>query len=47
MYFMSLPLPELKDPPRQSVVPLRLQRLREPSLDPDTLETDEGKDFLL
>jgi polyphosphate kinase len=45
MYFMSLPLPELKDPPRQSVVPLRLQRLREPSLDPDALETDEGKDF--
>ncbi|MCC5598080.1 polyphosphate kinase 1 [Nostoc favosum] len=45
MYFMSLPLPELKDPPRQSVVPLRLQRLREPSLDPDGLETDEGKDF--
>ncbi|MHC5817070.1 MAG: polyphosphate kinase 1, partial [Nostoc sp.] len=45
MYFMSLPLPELKDPPRQSVVPLRLQRLREPSLDPNILETDEGKDF--
>ncbi|HYX13759.1 MAG TPA: polyphosphate kinase 1 [Nostoc sp.] len=45
MYFMSLPLPELKDPPRQSVVPLRLQRLREPSLDPEILETDEGKDF--
>ncbi|MEH2142465.1 polyphosphate kinase 1 [Nostoc sp.] len=45
MYFMALPLPELKDPPRQSVVPLRLQRLREPSLDPDALETDEGKDF--
>ncbi|MEH2000126.1 MAG: polyphosphate kinase 1 [Nostoc sp.] len=45
MYFMALPLPELKDPPRQSVVPLRLQRLREPSLDPDILETDEGKDF--
>ncbi|MBW4676798.1 MAG: polyphosphate kinase 1 [Desmonostoc geniculatum HA4340-LM1] len=45
MYFMSLPLPELKDPPRQSVVPARLQRLREPSLDPDALETDEGKDF--
>jgi polyphosphate kinase len=45
MYFMSLPLPELKDPPRQSVVPSRLQRLREPSLDPDALETDEGKDF--
>ncbi|MEH2217659.1 MAG: polyphosphate kinase 1 [Nostoc sp.] len=45
MSFMALPLPELKDPPRQSVVPLRLQRLREPSLDPDALETDEGKDF--
>ena len=45
MYFMALPLPELKDPPRQSVVPLRLQRLREPSLNPDALETDEGKDF--
>ncbi|MDZ8184568.1 MAG: polyphosphate kinase 1 [Nostoc sp. ChiSLP02] len=45
MSFMSLPLPELKDPPRQSVVPPRLQRLREPSLDPDVLETDEGKDF--
>jgi polyphosphate kinase len=45
MYFMSLPLPELKDPPRQSVVPARLQHLREPSLDPDALELDEGKDF--
>ena len=45
MYFMALPLPELKDPPRQSVVPLRLQRLREPSLDPDVLEVEEGKDF--
>ncbi|WP_445637283.1 polyphosphate kinase 1 [Nostoc sp. DSM 114161] len=45
MSFMSLPLPELKDPPRQSVVPSRLQRLREPSLNPDALETDEGKDF--
>jgi polyphosphate kinase len=45
MSFMALPLPELKDPPRQSVVPLRLQRLREPSLDPDAVETDEGKDF--
>ncbi|WP_341524940.1 polyphosphate kinase 1 [Nostoc sp. UHCC 0302] len=45
MYFMALPLPELKDPPRQSVVPLRLQRLREPSLNPDVLEMDEGKDF--
>ncbi|RCJ42221.1 RNA degradosome polyphosphate kinase [Nostoc minutum NIES-26] len=40
MYFMALPLPELKDPPRQSVVPSRLQRLREPSD-----ELDEGNDF--
>ncbi|MBH8573129.1 polyphosphate kinase 1 [Nostocaceae cyanobacterium CENA369] len=40
MYFMALPLPELKDPPRQSVVPSRLQRLRESS---DGL--DEGNDF--
>ncbi|UKO98434.1 polyphosphate kinase 1 [Nostoc sp. UHCC 0870] len=45
MYFMALPLSELKDPPRQSVVPMRLQRLREPSLDPNVLELDEGKDF--
>ncbi|BCL36945.1 polyphosphate kinase 1 [Nostoc sp. MS1] len=46
MSFMSLPLPELKDPPRQSVVPPRLQRLREPSLNPeDGLEVEEGKDF--
>ncbi|BAT51103.1 polyphosphate kinase [Nostoc sp. NIES-3756] len=45
MSFMSLPLPELKDPPRQSVVPPRLQRLREPSLDQDGLEVEEGKDF--
>ena len=45
MSFLSLPLPELKDPPRQSVVPPRLQRLREPTLDPDGLELEEGKDF--
>ena len=45
MYFMALPLPELKDPPRQSVVPSRLQRLREPSIDPDVLDVEEGKDF--
>jgi polyphosphate kinase len=45
MYFMSLPLAELKDPPHKSVVPARLQHLREPSLDPDALELDEGKDF--
>jgi polyphosphate kinase len=45
MYFMSLPLPELKEPPRQSVVPPRLQWLREPSVDSDVLEVEEGKDF--
>jgi polyphosphate kinase len=45
MYFMALPLPELKEPPRQSVVPPRLQRLREPSVDSDSLELEEGKDF--
>lgn len=45
MYFMALPLPELKDPPRQSVVPVRLQRLREPNLSPDVVELEEGKDF--
>ncbi|WP_353930014.1 polyphosphate kinase 1 [Okeanomitos corallinicola TIOX110] len=45
MYFMSLQLPELKDPPRQSVVPSRLQRLREPNIDPNLLEMEEGKDF--
>lgn len=45
MYFMALPLPELKDPPRQSVVPMRLQRLREPTLDTEVLELEEGKDF--
>jgi polyphosphate kinase len=45
MYFMALPLPELKDPPRQSVVPPRLQRLREPNIDEDVMEMEEGKDF--
>jgi polyphosphate kinase len=45
MYFMALPLPELKDPPRQSVVPLRLQRLRDPSINSEVLEMEEGKDF--
>ncbi|MEA5582323.1 polyphosphate kinase 1 [Nodularia harveyana UHCC-0300] len=45
MYFMALPLPELKEPPRQSVVPSRLQRLREPSLTSDPLELEEGQDF--
>ncbi|RUR74160.1 polyphosphate kinase [Nostoc sp. PCC 7120 = FACHB-418] len=45
MSFMALPLPELKDPPRQSVVVPRLQRLGEPSVDPNALELEDGKDF--
>lgn len=45
MYFMALPLPELKDPPRQSVVPSRLQWLRESSVSSDIPEVEEGKDF--
>ena len=45
MYFLALPLPELKDPPRQSVVPSRLQRLREPCIDADVPELEEGRDF--
>ncbi len=45
MYFMALPLPELKDPPRQSVVPVRLQRLRELNINAEVFEVEEGKDF--
>ncbi|MBD2204289.1 polyphosphate kinase 1 [Calothrix sp. FACHB-1219] len=45
MYFMALPLPEFKDPPRQSVVPSRLQWLREPSVSSEIPEVEEGKDF--
>lgn len=45
MYFMALPMPELKDPPRQSVVPPRLQRMRKPSLNSNVQPIEEGKDF--
>jgi polyphosphate kinase len=45
MYFLALPLPELKDTPRQSVVPFRLQRLRETDIDANVPELEEGKDF--
>ncbi len=45
MYFMSLSLPNLKDKPWQSVVPPRLQRIREPITNPDLMEIEEGKDF--
>lgn len=45
MYFMSLPLPELKDQPWQAVVHPRLQRIKEPNLNPNVREIEEGKDF--
>lgn len=45
MYFMALPLPELKDPPRQSVVAPRLQRVSKSTLDHSLRHIEEGKDF--
>lgn len=45
MYFLLLPLPDLKDHPRQSVVPSRLQRLKESCINPDVPEPEDGKDF--
>lgn len=45
MYFMSLPMPELKDKPWQSVVHPRLQRIREPIVSPDDHDIEEGKDI--
>ncbi|MBD2139317.1 polyphosphate kinase 1 [Anabaena sp. FACHB-1237] len=45
MYFMALPLPALKDPPRQSVIHPRLQRLPEPNHDPEVAELEDRKDF--
>ncbi|MCX7593028.1 MAG: polyphosphate kinase 1 [Fischerella sp.] len=46
MYFMSVPVPaELKDPPWRSVVPIRLQRIREPNISSEVPEIEEGKDF--
>ncbi|MBP5975728.1 polyphosphate kinase 1 [Brasilonema sp. CT11] len=45
MYFMSLPVPELKDEPWQAVVHPRLQRIRNPNLNPEIREIEEGKDF--
>ncbi len=46
MYFMNLPLPELKDVPWSPVVPARLRRLA--GLNPsafDSQEEEEGEDF--
>ncbi len=45
MYFMALPLPELKDSVWKSVVPPRLQGISEPSAHTDVPEAKEGKDF--
>jgi polyphosphate kinase len=45
MSFMGLSLPDLKDSSWKSVVPPRLQRLREPIIDSEIPEAEEGKDF--
>ncbi len=45
MYFLSLPLPELKDQPWRSVVHPRLQVLREPNTGSGLLKLDEGQDI--
>ncbi|MUG97082.1 polyphosphate kinase 1 [Scytonema sp. UIC 10036] len=45
MFFMSMPVPELKDEPWKSVVPVRLQRIKEPSINSNLREIEEGKDF--
>ncbi len=45
MYFMSLPLLNLKDSPWKPVVPIRLQRLGETNIDPNIEQRSEAKDF--
>lgn len=45
MYFLSLPIPELKDQPWQSVVHPRLQVLRESNTGSGLLKIDEGQDI--
>ena len=45
MSFITLPLPELKEPPWKSVVPPRLLGISEPNVDRDVKETETGKDF--
>lgn len=45
MSFLGLPLPELKDPPWNPVIPRRIQRLPEPSDSAQCLEGEEGGDF--
>ena len=45
MYFLSLPVPELKDTPWKPVVPSSLQRIKESTLNPNIQPIEEGKDF--
>ncbi|CDN12192.1 Polyphosphate kinase [Richelia intracellularis] len=45
MYFMSLPLPELKDAPWKSKLPIRLRRLGQNNLNPNLEQRNEAKDF--
>jgi polyphosphate kinase len=45
MALMSLPLPELKDPPWTSVIPPRLQWIRDLDSDVSNPDADEGEDF--
>ncbi|MEO0685262.1 MAG: polyphosphate kinase 1, partial [Cyanobacteria bacterium J06649_11] len=45
MYFMSLPVPEFKDPPWKPVVPSSLQRIKESVFNPNIQPLEEGKDF--
>ncbi|MBW4622493.1 MAG: polyphosphate kinase 1 [Cyanosarcina radialis HA8281-LM2] len=45
MYFMDLPLPELKDPAWAPVVPQRLRRVGEPDAENFQWEEEQGEDF--
>ncbi|MCV3215928.1 polyphosphate kinase 1 [Plectonema radiosum NIES-515] len=45
MYFMALPLSELKDEPWQSVVHPRLLRIKEAAVEPGVLGAEDGRDF--
>jgi polyphosphate kinase len=45
MYFMALPLSELKDEPWQSVVHPRLQRIKETRIEPGVSGVEDGRDF--
>ncbi len=45
MYFMALPLSELKDEPWQSVIHPRLQRIKEAPIEPGVSGVEDGRDF--